>query len=98
MARPVEWSGSELELPPRNLVHPAHASATMRTGTGSLLIVFLDVGHQSLGGQHQAGNRRSVLERETGDLGWINHARLDQVGKLPGLGVEAEVFILGIEI
>ena len=61
----------------------------------ALLVVFLDVGHQSFGGEHQAGDRRGVLQSETGDLGWIDYAGLDQVAELAGIGVEAEVVVLG---
>src|SRR5712664_4043429 len=37
---------------------------------------------------------RSILEREAGDLSWINHTGLDQVAELTSFCVEAEVFIL----
>src|SRR5712664_4778462 len=37
---------------------------------------------------------RSILEREAGDLSWINHTGLDQVAELISFCVEAEVFIL----
>src|ERR1700682_3676396 len=44
----------------RNLVHSAHAAAWTTTvatcACCGLLVVFPDVGHQSFGGEHQAGN------------------------------------------
>src|SRR6267154_1309666 len=80
------------------LVHPAHAAArTTAVSTcacSGLLVVFPDVGHQSFGGEHQAGNRCGILEREARDLGWVDYARLDQVAELSGIRVEAEVVFL----
>src|ERR1700690_753059 len=78
------------------LVHPAHAAARGHTATaaGCLLLVFLDVGHQRFGGEHQAGNRRGVLQREAGHLGWIDDASLHQVPELTAVRVEAEVVVL----
>jgi hypothetical protein len=59
-----------------------------------LLHVFLDVGDQSFGGEHQAGDGCGVLQSETSDLGRVDHASLDQVAVLAGLRVEAEVLVL----
>src|SRR6267378_2198673 len=82
----------------RDLVHSAHAAAwTTAVSTCAcrgLLVVFPDVGHQSFGGQHQAGNRCGILEGEAGDLGRVDYARLDQVAELSGFRVEAEVVFL----
>src|SRR5713226_3770833 len=58
------------------------------------LFLSLGLGYQDFGCQHQCDDGRSVLERETGDLRWINHTGLDQVAELTGLCVETEVFIL----
>ena len=60
-----------------------------------LLVVFLDVGDQSFGGEHQAGDGRGVLQSEASDLGWVDYARLDHVAELSGVRVEAEVIVLG---
>ena len=79
-----------------NLVHAAHAARATRTAAlrSALLLVFLDVGDQSFGGEHQAGDGSGVLQREAGDLGRVDDARLDQVAVLAGVGVEAEVVVL----
>jgi len=60
------------------LVHAAHAAAGA-TGAGAhgLLIVFLDFGHQSFGGEHQGGDGSGVLQGEARDLRGVNHAGLD---------------------
>src|SRR5579862_4668606 len=81
-----------------DLVHSVHAAARASAVTAgarcSLLGVFLDVGHQGFGGEHQAGNGRGVLESEAGDLGRVDYARLDHVAELVCVGVEAEVVVL----
>ena len=56
--------------------------------------LFLDVGDQGFGGQHQGGDRRGVLQREASDLGWVDDAGLDHVAELAGFRVEAEVVVL----
>src|SRR5207302_2976504 len=73
------------------LVRSAHAAAADSCCLHSL---FLDVGYQGFGGQHQGGDRRSVLQCEAGDLGWINYTGLDHVAKIASFCVEAEVLIL----
>src|SRR6202046_4191006 len=79
------------------LVHAAHTAAAgqpaARSCSCALLFVFLDVGHQSFGGEHQAGYGSSVLQSETSYLGRVDHASLDQVTVLAGVGVEAEVVV-----
>ena len=81
-----------------DLVHPAHAAAWTATmsacACSGLLGLFLDVGDQSFGGEHQAGNGRGVLEREARDLGRVDNARLDHVAELSGIRVVAEVLVL----
>src|SRR5580704_13358345 len=83
-----------------DLVHAAHTAAAGHAAASSrscaLLVVFLDVGHQSFGGQHQAGDRSCVLQSETSYLGWVDYASLDQVTVLAGVGVEAEVVVFRI--
>ena len=80
----------------RRLVHAAHAAAAGHTAAGAraLLLVFLDVRHQSFGGEHQAGDRSGVLQSEASDLGRVDHACLDQVAVLARIRVEAEVVVL----
>jgi len=82
-----------------DLVHSAHAAARSAVPTGSccgLLGVFLDVGHQCFGGEHQAGDGRGVLQSQARDLGWVDNARLDHVAELFGVRVVAEVFVLAL--
>src|SRR3954451_15270490 len=52
--------------------------------------VFRALGDQGLGHQHEARHRRSVLERDTHDLGRVDDAGLDQILVLQGRGVEPE--------
>src|SRR5208282_6674373 len=76
------------------LVHPAHAAArhtATAACTRARLRVFLDVRHQSFGGEHQAGDRSGILQSEARDLGRVDYARLDQVAELLGFRVVAEV-------
>src|SRR5437660_1426714 len=87
----IEVTG-ELE----NLVHAAHAACAGGSGSGSLLIFFLDVGDEGFRGKHQARDRRRVLQREAGDLGRVDYAHLHHVAVLAGLRVEAEVLFLGV--
>jgi transposase-like protein len=55
--------------------------------------VFLlgQVGHQRPGGQHQRRDGAGVLQREAGDFGRVDNARLYQVAELLGLGVEQDL-------
>src|SRR5690606_34151598 len=66
-------------------VHAAHA-ATGRSSRGSGLRL---VGHDGLGGQEQAGDRRRVLQRGTRHLDRVVDAGSEQVLVLAGRGVEA---------
>src|SRR6202161_1500334 len=79
------------------LVHAAHTATARHSATTAcscaLLVVFFDVGHQSFGGEHQAGDGSGVLQSETRNLGWIDYASLNQVTILAGVGVEAEVVV-----
>ena len=80
------------------LVHAAHAATARHTtaaaGASALLIVFLDVCHQSFGGEHQAGDGSGVLQCETSDLGRVNDASLDEIAELAVFRVEAEIVVL----
>src|SRR6266852_2225649 len=76
------------------LVHAAHADCAGGTGSGCL-VVFLDLGDEGFGGEHEARDGRSVLQRKARDLGRVDDAHLDHVPVLAGLGIEAEVFVLG---
>src|SRR6185369_6365599 len=80
-----------------SLVHAAHAAGSTRTaGSCALLLVFLDFGHQSFGGEHQAGYGSSVLQREASDFSGVDNAHLDHVAVVACIRVEAEVIVLGI--
>src|SRR5260370_30807288 len=87
----IEVTG-ELE----NLVHAAHAACAGGSGGGCLLVVLLDVGDEGFGGEHEARDGRCVLQREAGDLSWVDDAYLNHVAVFTGFGVEAEVFFLGV--
>src|ERR1700683_320386 len=80
------------------LVHAAHAATAWHAATGTSasagLRLFLDVGDEGFGGEHQAGDGRGVLESEAGDFGGVDNARLNQVAELFGFRVVAEVIVL----
>src|ERR1043166_1020965 len=88
----------KLACPAPILVHAAHTAGTARaSASGScLLLVFLDFGHQSFGGEHQAGDGVGVLESEAGDFSRVNDASFHHVAVFASVGVEAEVFVLGV--
>src|SRR3569623_231877 len=67
--------------------HAAHVAAAHRHGR----LVFRQVGDHAVGGQHQAGDRRGILQRGAGDLGVIEHAHRHHVAVFAGAGVVAEV-------
>src|SRR5690606_2841624 len=71
--------------------HAAHATHAAHVGHRSSGLVFDDFGHGGFGGQQQAGDRGSVLQRGAGDLGRVDHALFDQVAVLAGGGVVAVV-------
>src|ERR1700753_4409368 len=56
-------------------------------GSGGLLLLRL-LGDNGLGGEEQAGDRRSVLQRRTGDLGGVVDPGLQHVHVLTGGGVQ----------
>src|SRR5215472_14442054 len=60
----------------RELEHPAHSAAghTAARCASALLFVFLHVGDESFGRQHQTCNRSGVLESETRYLRRIDDA------------------------
>src|SRR5215469_4869327 len=80
---------------PLFLIHVAHATAVSRS-RGSFLL-FRNLRDQGFGGQHQAGDRASILQSGAHDLRRIEHSRLDQVLVLAAEGVESEVLILRFE-
>src|ERR1700730_4529794 len=75
------------------LVHPTHTAgaAWATAGRSRLLLVFLDLRDERFRREHQAGNRSRVLQRETGNLGWVNNAHLHHVAVLAGFRVETVV-------
>src|SRR6266705_6885037 len=72
----------------------ASITAALACTSRGHLFLSLGVGDQDFGCEHQRNDGRSVLEGETGNLGWIYHTGLDQVAELTSFCVEAEVFIL----
>ena len=48
------------------------------------------VGDEALGGEHQRGDRRRVLQRRPRDLGGVDDAGLHQVDELTGRRVEPD--------
>src|SRR5438067_7007869 len=74
------------------LVHSAHAAVA--AGSCHFLLLFRKLANQRFGGEHQASDGAGVLQGSPRNLGWIDHASLNQVFELAGLGVVAEVRIL----
>jgi two-component system, LytTR family, response regulator len=91
-------SSLEHKLDPANLVHAAHAAGARGAAAVSCagFLRFLDVGHQSFGGEHEARDGSGVLQSETSNLGRVDHACLDQVAVLAGVRVVAKVLVLGL--
>ena len=84
------WLSAGRRLHPH--VHAAHAThaAHARHAAGSRF-VFDQLGDHAVGGEHQAGDGRGVLQCGTGNLGRIEHAHFDHVAVGAVGGVEAEV-------
>ena len=57
---------------------------------GGSFLVFLLLGHQSIGRQQEGGNAGRVAERGAHDFGRVNDAHLHQVAVIFTLGVEAQ--------
>src|SRR5471032_6451 len=77
-------------------VHTAHAAHTTHAAhTAAGCFVVSGFGHHAVGGQHQAGDRRCVLQCRTCDLGWIQHAHFDHVAVGAVGGVIAVVAFAG---
>src|SRR5436190_2838976 len=74
----------------RSRVSVLEVVAVARVAAGGLVFLLRLLGDQRLGGEHQARDRRRVLDRGAHDLGRIDHAGLDQIGVLELGGVEAE--------
>src|SRR5580704_13055400 len=66
------------------------AVTRMATAASRLVFLLRLLGDQRLGGQHQAGHARRVLDRGAHDLCGVDHAGLDEVFVLQRLSVEAE--------
>src|SRR5438046_8316066 len=73
------------------LVHPAHAATGHRGG----LVLLLLLHDHALRGEEQARDGRGVLQRRPRDLGRVDDAGRNQVFERVGLGVVAEVLVLG---
>ncbi len=70
-------------------IHAAHA-AHAAAGRHRRLVLLRGLGHHRFGGDHQARDRRGVLQRGAGDLGRVQDAELDHVAELAVGGVVAE--------
>jgi hypothetical protein len=71
--------------------HPAGVQTRHAATGGTAFILVLLVGDDRLGGEHQAGDRRRILERGARDFRRIDDAELDHGAVLFRLRVEAEV-------
>src|SRR5579864_2207435 len=78
------------------LVHAFHAAAVAARHRSALLL-FRQLGDQSLRRQHESCDRACVLQRSAHDLRRIEHAGLDQVLVLVGESVVAEVRVLRLQ-
>src|SRR5438876_2143992 len=74
-------------------VHATHA-AHVGHAVAAALLLFHQLRNHRVGGEHQAGYGRGVLQRGASHLGRVDHAHLHQVAELPGLRVEAEVTLV----
>src|SRR3954467_737208 len=63
--------------------------AVTLVATARLLVLLRLLRDQRLGGEHEARNRRRVLDRRTHDLRRVDHAALDEALVLELGGVEA---------
>src|SRR6218665_1653512 len=69
--------------------HAAHTTHAAATAGGHVLLLLGTLGHHRLGGEHQGGDRRRVLQRGAAHLGRVDHARGQQVLVDARGGVEA---------
>src|SRR5205085_11430906 len=72
--------------------HAAHSAGHRRHRR--LILGYL--GDGGFGSDQQSGDRRGILQSRANDLGWIDHAGLDQVLVGFGLRVESEILIVAI--
>src|SRR5438094_4228794 len=76
-------------------VHATHAAYVGHAvAVAAALLLFHQLRNHRVGGEHQAGYGRGVLQRGASHLGRVDHAHLHQVAELPGLRVEAEVTLV----
>src|SRR6267378_3614216 len=73
--------------------HAAHVGHAVAVAAAALLL-FHQLRNHRVGGEHQAGYRRGVLQRGASDLRRVDHAHLHQVAELLGLRVEPEVTLV----
>uniref|UniRef100_A0A0N5A006 PE-PGRS family protein n=1 Tax=Parastrongyloides trichosuri TaxID=131310 RepID=A0A0N5A006_PARTI len=71
-------------------VHAAHTAHAAHVGGATGRGLLRRVSNHGFGGDHQASDRGRGLQSRTGHLGRVDHAHLDHVAVLFGLGVEAE--------
>src|SRR5882762_8233991 len=76
-------------------VHATHAAHVGHAvAVAAALLLFHQLRDHRVGGEHQAGYGRGVLQRGASDLGRVDHAHLHQIAELLGLRVEAEVTLV----
>src|SRR5687768_2842714 len=78
----------ELHIHVAHAAHARHAAVRM---AAAALLLFHQLGHHRIGGEHQTGYGGSVLQRGARDLGRVDDALRDQIAVLLGLRVEAVV-------
>src|SRR3990167_3240668 len=86
-------------MPERQLhIHPAHSTHTAHAthSTAGRRLILRQFGHHGLSGDHEGGDGRRVLQRDTRHLGRIEDAHLDHVAVLTGCGVVAVVGVLAL--
>src|SRR5689334_16880377 len=89
--RPKGWprrTGPPLTLGAKRPRHGLEVHVTAAGGGRCLLLLRL-LGDHYLGGEEETGDGSGVLQRGTGDLGWVDDPRLEHVDVLAVRGVEA---------
>src|SRR5581483_9563514 len=87
IAGPFLWTAVKLDLH----VHAAHVGHAVRVAAATGFLLFHQLRNHRVGGEHQAGDRRRVLQRGARHLGRVDHALLHEIAVVLGLRVEAVV-------
>ncbi len=78
--------------------HSTHATHTAHVRHAAGRLVFSQFSNHALGGQHQAGDGRGVLQCGAGHLGRIEHAHFDHVAVLAGGRVVTVVTLAALHL